>query len=125
MKMVMAALAMAVTMAAAPSVTGTWTMKVTGGPHGDATMGLTLTQDGTRVTGTFVSGHGPDLAVKGTFVDGELKVEAETDDHAKILLSGRLKDDGSLAGYISSPMGDMRWVATKNTKETKDTKELL
>jgi len=98
---------------AAPSLTGGWTMKVTGGPHGDATMGLTLNQEGAKVTGTFVSGHGPDLAVKGTFEDGELKLEAETDDHSKILFSARLKDDGSLDGYISSPMGDMKWTATR------------
>jgi hypothetical protein len=112
MKMLMAAVALVMT-AAAPSLTGGWTMKVTGGPHGDATMGLTLTQEGATVTGTFVSGHGPDLAVKGTFVDGELKLEAEADDHGKILLSARLKDDGSLAGYISSPVGDMKWTAIR------------
>jgi hypothetical protein len=108
----MAAMVLVMTVAA-PSLSGGWTMKVTGGPHGDATMGLTLTQEGSKVTGTFVSGHGPDLAVKGTFVDGELKLEAEADDHAKILFSARLKDDGSLTGYISSPMGDMKWTATR------------
>jgi hypothetical protein len=126
MKMLMAALAMAVTMTAAPSVTGAWTMKVTGGPHGDATMALTLTQDGTKVNGTFVSGHGPDMAVKGTFADGELKIETEGDSEHRIAFMAKLKDDGTLAGYISSPMGDMKWTATKdakNTKDAKDTKE--
>ena len=112
MKMLMTAVAMVMTLAA-PSLTGQWTMKVSGGPHGDATMGLTLTHDGSSVSGTFVSGHGPDLAVKGTFVDGELKLEAETPDHEKILFSGKLKDDGSMSGVISSPMGDMKWTATR------------
>ena len=122
MKMLMAALAMAVTMAA-PSLTGTWTMSVTGGPHGDATMGLTLKQEGTKVTGTFASGHGPDMAVHGEFVDGSLKLETDAEDHGKITLSAKLKDDGTLAGYISSPVGDMKWVARRDTKDTKDTKE--
>ena len=44
--------------AAAPNVTGTWSVAVDG-PHGAATMSLVLKQDGTKVTGTFVSGHGP------------------------------------------------------------------
>lgn len=112
MKMLMAVMALAVATAAA-SVTGTWTMRVSGGPHGDATMGLTLKQDGTTVTGTFVSGHGPDLPVKGEFVDGSLKLETDADEHAKITFTAKLKDDGTLAGSLSSPVGDMRWVATK------------
>jgi hypothetical protein len=123
MKMLMAALAMAVTMTAAPSVTGTWTMSVTGGPHGDATMGLTLKQEGTTVSGTFASGHGPDMAVKGEFVDGSLKLETEGGDHGKITLTAKLKDDGTLSGYISSPVGDMKWVARKDTKDSKDSKD--
>jgi len=112
MKMLMAAVALVMTVAA-PSLTGGWTMKLIGGPHGDATMGLTLTHDGTAVTGTFVSGHGLDLALKGSFVDGELKLEGEMEDHSKVLFSAKLKEDGSLAGYISGPMGDMKWTATR------------
>lgn len=112
MKMLMAAVALVVTVAA-PSLSGSWTLNVTGGGHGDATMSMSLTQDGTAVTGTFVSGHGPDMTVKGTFVDGELKLEAEAADHAKVLFTARLKDDGTLAGYLSSPMGDMKWTAKR------------
>ena len=123
MKMVMAALAMVVTMTAAPSVTGTWTMNVQGGPHGDATMGLTLKQEGTKVTGTFASGHSPEMAVKGEFIDGALKIETEGDGDHRITFTAKLKDDGTLAGYISSPMGDMKWTATKDAKDAKDTKE--
>ena len=123
MKILLAALGM-VTMVAASSVTGTWTMSVQGGPHGDATMGLTLKQEGTRVTGTFASGHSPEMAVKGEFVDGALKIETDGDADHRITFTAKLKDDGTLAGYVSSPMGDMKWTATKNTKDSKDTKEL-
>jgi hypothetical protein len=99
--------------AAAADVTGTWTMSVKGGPHGDATMGLVLEQEGTRVTGTFSSGHAADMAVSGAFEDNALKLETSGDDHAKIVFSAKLKADGTLAGYVSSPMGDMTWTAAR------------
>ncbi len=121
MKLWLAALAMVV-MTAAPSLTGTWTMNVTGGPHGDATMGLTLQQDGTKVTGTFVSGHAPDMPVSGEFKDGALKLQTTADkDGNAVMFDAKLRDDGTLAGYISSPVGDMKWTATRaDVKKGKD-----
>lgn len=99
--------------AAAGTVTGTWTMTVEGGPHGNATMGLVLKQEGTKVTGTFASGHAADEAVSGEIVDGILKIETGGSSDARIIFSARLKDDGTLAGTISSPMGDMKWTAQR------------
>ena len=112
--MMLAMVAFAALAAAAPSLTGAWTMSVHGGPHGDATMGLTLKQDGTKVTGTFASGHAADMTVTGEFANGELTLEttAARDDD-KILFKAKLQDDGTLAGYISSPMGDMKWTASR------------
>jgi len=106
------------------NVSGTWTMNVTGGPHGNATMGLVLKQEGTKVTGAFSSGHSPDMDVAGEFKDGELKIETtsqETD--SKIIFSAKLKADGTLAGYISSPVGDMTWTASRPDKNDKDKKD--
>ena len=109
--------------AAAPAVTGSWKMRVEGGPHGDATMGLELKQDGTRVTGTFVSGHTADMAVAGEFADGELTLQTTAaNDDAKILFTAKLRDDGTLAGYISSQMGDMKWTASRIENPAKDAK---
>ena len=125
MKNVMTAVVVAavpLVMAAAASVTGTWTMSVEGTPHGNATMGLVLTQDGTKVSGTFASGHGPDLAVTGEFAEGALKIETAGHGDSKILFSARLKDDGTLAGTISSKMGDMKWTASKAAAGKKDGK---
>jgi hypothetical protein len=121
MKIWLAAFAMVVT-TAAPSLTGTWTMNVTGGPHGDATMGLTLQQDGTKVTGTFVSGHSADMPVSGEFKDGTLKLQTQADkDGNAVIFEAKLRDDGTLAGYISSPVGDMKWTATRaDVKKGKD-----
>jgi hypothetical protein len=100
-------------------VSGTWTMNVQGGPHGDATMGLVLKQDGTKVTGTFSSGHSPDMDVTGEFKDGELKIETTEGGDSRIIFTAKLKADGTLAGYISSGMGDMKWTASR-AAEKKD-----
>jgi hypothetical protein len=108
-------------LAAADPMTGTWTMHVTGGPHGDATMGLTLEQRGKQVTGTFVSGHGPDMAVAGEFSEGTLTLETTTggsDTH--VIFNAKLKEDGTLAGSISSPVGDMKWTAARKAADKKD-----
>jgi opacity protein-like surface antigen len=100
--------------AAAPSVGGVWTMTVEGSPHGNQTMELTLTQKDTKVTGTFVAGHMPDMDVAGEFVDGELHIAtAEANEDHQIVFTAKLKDDGTLAGIVSSPMGDMKWTATR------------
>jgi hypothetical protein len=116
MKTVMIALMLLVPalVVAAPDVSGTWTMNVVGGPHGPATMQLTLKQDGAKVSGTFASGHGADMPVKGEFVNGSLQVETSGGEH-KVTLNGKLKDDGTMAGTLSSTVGDMRWTASRAT----------
>jgi hypothetical protein len=111
----------AAAVAAAPSVTGTWSMSVDS-PHGAATMGLVLKQDGTKVAGTFASGHSPDMALEGEFADGTLKLDTTEGGDAKIMFTGKLKDDGTLAGYLSSQMGDMKWTATRVPEQKKDGK---
>jgi hypothetical protein len=107
---------MATLVVAAPDISGTWTMNVAGGPHGAATMHLTLKQQGQTVSGTFASGHGADMEVKGEFVDGSLEVETSGGEH-KVTFSARLKDDGTLAGTLSSPVGDMQWTASRAVKK--------
>jgi hypothetical protein len=113
MALVAVGMAAAAPSAAAPSVTGTWSVTVEGSPHGNMAAGLTLKQDGTKVTGTFSTGHSPDMTVSGEFVNGELKIETPPDGDSKIVFNARLKDDGTLAGYLSSPMGDMKWTASR------------
>jgi hypothetical protein len=111
----------AASVAAAPGVTGTWSMAVDS-PHGAATMGLVLKQDGRKVTGTFASGHTADMAVAGEFADGNLKIETIEGGESRIIFTGKLKEDGTLAGYLSSQMGDMKWTATRVPEQKKDGK---
>jgi hypothetical protein len=103
----------------APEISGRWTMTVEGSPHGATTMGLTLQQDGTNVTGTFASPHG-DMPVKGEFSDKKLTLATtNTGDGGEITFKAQLKDDGSLSGFLSSSMGDMTWTATRAAKSGK------
>ena len=102
--------------AAAPTVTGTWSMTVDS-PHGVMTTGLTLKQDGGSVTGTFTSGgHMPDMNVTGTFENGTLKLEAteaNSDQHPTITFTAKLLEDGTLSGSLSTEFGDMSWTAKR------------
>jgi hypothetical protein len=101
----------------APSVTGRWSMSVKGTPHGDVTMGLELTQEGKRVSGTFATPHGDDLQVAGEFAEGTLTLATTSGGESKITMTAKLKEDGTLDGYLSSQMGDMTWTARRVTRK--------
>ena len=99
----------------APDLSGKWTMKVSGGPHGDAAMSLVLKQDGEKVAAAFNPGHDGDIPMTGTFVKGALTLKSPAnDDGAVITMKGTLKADGSLSGFLSSAMGDMTWSAARD-----------
>jgi len=113
--LVMGATTAAQAPAAAPDLTGKWTMKVSGGPHGDAAMALVLKQEGEKVTGQFNPGHDGDIPMAGTFVKGALTLKSPANDEGQaITMKGTFKADGSLAGFLSSAMGDMTWIASRD-----------
>ena len=100
---------------AAPDLTGKWTMKVSGGPHGDAAMALALKQEGEKVSAQFNPGHGDEIPMSGTFVKGALALKSPANDEGQaITMKGTLKTDGSMSGFLSSSMGDMTWSATRD-----------
>jgi hypothetical protein len=99
----------------APDLSGKWTMKVSGGPHGDAAMSLVLKQEGEKVTAQFNPGHDGDIPMSGTFVKGALTLKSPANDAGQaITMKGTLKADGSMAGFLSSAMGDMTWSAARD-----------
>ena len=100
----------------AASVTGRWSLSVKGSPHGDVTMGLELTQEGKKVSGTFATPHGDDLQVAGEFAEGTLTLATTSGGESKISMTAKLKEDGTLDGYLSSQMGDMTWTARRVTR---------
>jgi hypothetical protein len=93
------------------TVAGRWTVRVEGSPHGAMTMGLVLRQEGKNVTGTFASPHG-DMPLEGEFTDGTLTLATSGGD-PQITFNAKLKDNGTLAGFLSSSMGDMTWTAER------------
>ena len=98
-----------------PTVEGRWTGRITGTPHGDMAMSLSLKQDGKKVTGTLTTEHTGDLAVEGELTDRTLKLSTGSNAETEITLTGTLKDDGSLGGSLSSQVGDMTWSAERVT----------
>jgi hypothetical protein len=98
---------------AAPGVAGRWTVSVKGSPHGDVTMGLNLAQEGKKVSGTLATPHGDDLQVEGEFIEGKLTIATPGEGESRISMTAKLKEDGTLDGYLSSQMGDMTWTAKR------------
>jgi hypothetical protein len=98
------------------TVAGRWVLTTSAdGPHGATSMPLALAQDGRKVTGTLTPPHGGDLSLSGEFVNGELKLATPANKGEKpgLTLQAKLQDDGSLAGFLSGPMGDMTWTAAR------------
>jgi len=101
--------------AAVDGVAGTWTLTVKGpAAHGDLTATLTLKQDGKAITGQF-SAHGNEHALKGEYDGNTLTLESADgpSDHS-LSLTAKLKEDGTLAGYLSSSMGDMPFTGKRS-----------
>jgi hypothetical protein len=97
------------------SVAGKWAMTVDTGAHGSRELGLDLKETGKEVSGTFASPHG-DMQVKGEFVDGTLTLKTAEQEHGALSFNAKLKDDDTLAGYLSTPDGDLTWTAKRARK---------
>lgn len=98
-----------------PSLTGKWTIKMAEGPHGPTEMPLAITQEGTKVTAILTPpGHGAEFELKGEFIKGQLTLSIPASDkNMAITMKATLKEDGTLAGFTSSDMGDSKWVGTR------------
>ena len=102
--------------AAEQDLTGTWVMSVQ-----DMTLGMVLTQTGTKIQGTLESPHGP-IAVKGEFDHGTITLSgtspAGSDLQIALSATGSVQTDGSLAGHLTSNVGEMSWRAVRQRDES-------
>jgi len=95
------------------SVAGKWDLTVPT-PHGVMTLELDLKQDDTAVAGTILNFRSARQPVKGEFKAGQLTLE--TTDGDELALSATMKSDGTLAGELSTPQGDVNWTAKRAGK---------
>lgn len=98
------------------SVAGKWAISVTN-DQAPMEAGLTLTQNGAKVAGTFTSDHTGEAPVEGEFANGTLTfsimLHGSSDPQMRVDFIGKMKDDGTLAGTLKGPMGEMSWTATR------------
>jgi hypothetical protein len=99
-----------------PGIAGNWTLTVKGpAAHGDVTATLALTLEGRQITGRLTA-HGRDHAVAGEFADGTLSLEtSDTAAERALSIAAKLRDDGTLAGYISTADGDMPFTGKRES----------
>ena len=99
-----------------PGLTGRWKMSVAM-PTGAMEFGLTLTQRGTKVTGTLSSDHSGDLPLEGTLTDGTLTLSSgggpSSSPEMRLSYTATQQSDGSLKGELVGPMGRMAWTAER------------
>jgi len=99
---------------ASANVTGKWSLSLET-PQGPMTVALVLKQEGTKVTGTLAGPQG-ETALEGQFVDGTLTfgISFESPNGSmQLSFSAKLVEDGSLAGVMSGPMGEIPWTAVR------------
>jgi len=99
--------------AEAAGAAGNWTLSAET-PHGAMDFQLALKQDGAKLTGTFTSPAG-DIPVEGEVVKGVLtfKMTKAPENYPALAFKARLKDDGTMAGTMSSDSGDMAFTAKR------------
>ena len=103
--------------ASASDLTGKWTVTIES-EQGNIECRLALKQDGKKISGTMSNPHGgDDVPISGEYADGAVTLTVDTKtDHGEmhLTLKGALKkDDGSLAGTMTSAMGESKWVGRR------------
>lgn len=98
------------------SVAGKWAISVAN-DQGPMSAGMALTQNAAKVTGTFTSDHTGEVPIEGEFANGTLTfsidIHGDSGSSMHVDFSGKMKDDGTLAGTLKGPMGEMTWTATR------------
>jgi hypothetical protein len=108
-------LALATAAAGAQSLNGSWNLVAQGTPHGDL-----------HFQATFAHGAGNALTATVTLFDMKIDMTGEFKDDAftvsgahqggTLSLSGKLRADGTLAGFMSNEQGDLTWTGTRAGK---------
>ena len=96
------------------TVAGKWVVNVET-QNGTMNATLDLKLDGKKVTGT-ISGPQGDAAVTGEFADNKLTFSISYQSNGgemKLDFTATLKADGTLAGTMAFPQGELAWTAAR------------
>lgn len=99
----------------AASVTGKWTVRITG--HEEMSVTLEIKQEGKKLTANLVIPDHGDLELLGELVDGKLTLKSTENGYMQLSLLGDVRKDGTMSGNLSSTMGDMTWTGKRLTDE--------
>jgi hypothetical protein len=94
------------------SVAGGWTVSVQ-----EMSLHLVLMQKGKSLTGTLENPHGGLIPITGEFARGQIKFWGKSQGGSvqiELSATGSVKADGSLAGNLTSNVGDMEWSAVRS-----------
>ena len=95
----------------AASIAGKWAATLDT-PHGKFAVRFELKLEGQSVTGTFVTDQSGTLALKGAYREGRLTFSVEGG-QSELEFAGQLKGSDTLAGILSSHVGDLVVQATR------------
>ncbi|MDQ3068978.1 MAG: hypothetical protein M3R55_04535 [Acidobacteriota bacterium] len=98
----------------AATVDGKWSMNVES-PQGAMTIAIVFKSEGKKLTGTLTGPQG-ETPLEGEFADGKIAFGIAFDSPngaMQIGFAGALKDDGTLAGMMTGPFGEMPWSAAR------------
>jgi hypothetical protein len=98
----------------AESPAGKWMLSVET-PHGSMDFGLTIQLEGSKVKGALSTPQNGDIAIAGDYTGGTLtfKFVEAPDGYPALAFKARVKDDGTLAGSMSSDANDMVFVGKR------------
>ena len=94
------------------SVAGGWTVSVQ-----QMSLHLVLMQKGKNITGTLENPHGGWIPITGEFARGEIKFRGKSQGGSvqiELSATGSVQADGSIAGNLTSNVGDMEWSAVRS-----------
>lgn len=99
--------------AAAPAFAGKWALVSKDTPHGEMRMEVAITQsDRSNKISVEMVLFGNKVAMAGEATDNAFTVKGRHHD-MELTLTGKLKTDGTLEGFLSTEQGDLTYSGTR------------
>ena len=103
----------AVPHAAQQTLAGTWNLVATGTPHGDLHFQARFTHGAGKALSATVTLFDNPIEMTGEADAGAFRVSGDSSSGGTLTLSGKLKTDGTLEGFLSNDQGDLLFKGTR------------